>query len=482
MLPPPVHIESARANGQELSISNGIIVPPGKGELEFQYSALSYIVPQDIRFRYQLEGYDQQWVEAENRRLAVYNNLKPGRYTFRVIAANADGVWNNTGDALALKLLPHFDQTVWFYLLCGGLALAALGGLYAWRVRHITNRQLALQKARDLLEAKVANRTAELATVNASLQYEEAQLKQRTQTLENEIEERKRMQLEIERIHRELLETSRQAGMTEIATNVLHNVGNVLNSVNISASLVADSVKKSKASSLVKVVALLRDHEQDLGTFFTSDPRGKQLSTYLSQLSEHFLNDQKATVTELNLLQGNIEHIKEIVAMQQNYAKVAGVKEIINLNELVEDSLHLNEDSLNRHQVRIIREFENVPPLNVEKHKVLQVLVNLIRNAKHACQDSARADRQLTVRVADGDGRIKISVMDNGVGISPENLTRIFSHGFTTRKDGHGFGLHSGALAAKEMGGSLSVQSDGPDKGANFTLELPCDTKKESHE
>jgi len=153
----------------------------------------------------------------------------------------------------------------------------------------------------------------------------------------------------------------------------------------------------------------------------------------------------------------------------------------------------MNAGALSRHRVEVIREFETVPPMNVEKHKILQILVNLVRNAKHACQDSARPDRRLTVRVAlravgvsepeaSGDARVRISVMDNGVGISPENLTRIFNYGFTTRKDGHGFGLHSGALAAKELGGSLTVHSDGIDRGAMFTLELPCVTKENSYE
>ena len=159
--------------------------------------------------------------------------------------------------------------------------------------------------------------------------------------------------------------------------------------------------------------------------------------------------------------------------MQQSYATFGGVKEMINVTTLVEDALRMNVGTLSRHRVEIIREFEPVPPLNIEKHKILQILVNLLRNAKHACQDSALADRRLTVRVGNGEGRIKISVMDNGVGIPAENLTRIFNHGFTTRKDGHGFGLHSGALAAKEMGGSLTVHSAGPGKGATFTLELP---------
>jgi signal transduction histidine kinase len=276
-------------------------------------------------------------------------------------------------------------------------------------------------------------------------------------------------------LHKQLLETSRQAGMAEIATNVLHNIGNVLNSVNVSASLVTDGVKKSKAASLVKVVALLREHEQDLGSFFTSDPRGKQLSAYLSQLSEHFLVDQQAMLKELDLLRGNIDHIKEIVAMQQSYARISGLKETINLNDLIEDSLRMNEGALNRHQVEIIRELGELPPMNVEKHKILQILMNLVRNAKHACQDSERRDRRLTVRTFLEGACIKLSVSDDGVGIPPENLNRIFNHGFTTRKDGHGFGLHSGALAAKEMGGSLTVHSDGVGRGATFTLELPCD-------
>jgi PAS domain S-box-containing protein len=291
----------------------------------------------------------------------------------------------------------------------------------------------------------------------------------------------KETESKLEQVHKQLLATSRQAGMTEIATNVLHNVGNVLNSVNVSASLVVDSVKKSKASSLAKVVALLREHEQDLGTFFTSDPRGKQLSTYLSQLSDQLLNDQRTTVQELDLLVKNIGHIKEIVAMQQSYARVSGVKEIINLRDLVEDGLRMNVGALTRHGVEVVREFEDVPLISIDKHKVLQVLVNLIRNAKHACQDLNHADKQMTVRIFDGDGRIKISVRDNGIGIPPENLTRIFSHGFTTKKDGHGFGLHSGALAAKEMGGSLNVQSDGIGHGATFTLELPLQRESETN-
>jgi signal transduction histidine kinase len=180
---------------------------------------------------------------------------------------------------------------------------------------------------------------------------------------------------------------------------------------------------------------------------------------------------------ELELLRGNVEHIKEIVAMQQSYAKVSGVEEVSDVRELVEDSLRMNSGSMSRHGVTVIRNYETVPPMVMEKHKTLQILVNLVRNAQHACDESGRTDKRVTVRVASEASRVKISVTDNGVGIPAENLMRIFNHGFTTRKNGHGFGLHSGALAAKEMGGALTVHSDGRGCGATFTLELPAGDK-----
>lgn len=160
--------------------------------------------------------------------------------------------------------------------------------------------------------------------------------------------------------------------------------------------------------------------------------------------------------------------------MQQSYAKVSGVSETINLVDLVEDALRINASSLDKHEIRVVREYTAVPALSLDKHKILQILVNLIRNAKIACDETGRNDKQLRLHVERAVESVQVTVTDNGVGIPPENLTRIFQHGFTTRKNGHGFGLHSGALAAKEMGGALLVASLGVGRGASFALKLPC--------
>jgi C4-dicarboxylate-specific signal transduction histidine kinase len=182
-------------------------------------------------------------------------------------------------------------------------------------------------------------------------------------------------------------------------------------------------------------------------------------------------------------LMRNVDHIKEIVTMQQSYASVSGILETVSISALADDALQLHTGGLDRHGVKVVRHYSPVPPILVDKHKVLQILVNLVHNAKYAISEANPAERQLSIAIhSHEDDRVHVAVTDNGIGIPPENLTRIFSHGFTTRKGGHGFGLHSGAIAAKEMGGTLHAESRGSGQGATFILELPISRPKNNHE
>jgi len=288
----------------------------------------------------------------------------------------------------------------------------------------------------------------------------------------------KQAEAKLEQVHQQLVETSRMAGMAEVATSVLHNVGNILNSVNVAASVLEKTLGKSAVNFFVKVAALLNEHSQDLGAFLTTDPKGKQVPDILNQLSNCLEKERNGMLSEVIQLRQNIEHINNIVAMQQSYAKVSGVTETVRVSDLVENALRLNADELEQKQVRLERDYEPHPPeITVDKHKVLQILVNLIQNAKHACDESKREDKRVTMSIHSDKDRVRIRVADNGVGIAPESMAKIFNHGFTTRKDGHGFGLHSGALAAKELGGALTANSDGPGNGAAFTLELPLESQ-----
>jgi PAS domain S-box-containing protein len=295
-----------------------------------------------------------------------------------------------------------------------------------------------------------------------------------------DITERRRAEEELEAVHKQLLLASRHAGMAEVATNVLHNVGNVLNSVNVSASLVAERIRKSKSAGLTRVAALLSEHAADLAGFLAG-AQGRHLPAYLQELAADMVSERDAAVAELSALRSNVEHIKEIVAMQQGYAKRGGITDIVDIRTLVEDSLRMNEGAFSRHGVTVERDFAEVPPIQIDKHKVLQILVNVIRNAKYACAEMKGGRKRVTVRVRASAEALLISVIDTGVGIPPENLQRIFNHGFTTRRDGHGFGLHSSALAAKELGGSLQAESAGVSHGATFTLTLPLLSPEPGH-
>ncbi|MBV8145406.1 MAG: PAS domain S-box protein [Gammaproteobacteria bacterium] len=294
-----------------------------------------------------------------------------------------------------------------------------------------------------------------------------------------DITERRLAEQELEEVHKQLLVASRQAGMAEVATNVLHNVGNVLNSVNVSASLVAERIKKSKSAGLARVATLLSS-QSDLPAFMAS-AQGRQLPVYLQELVAELQAERDGAVEELATLRANVEHIKEIVAMQQGYAKRGGMTDTVDVRGLVEDSLRMNEGAFSRHGVTILRDLAEVPPIQIDKHKVLQILVNVIRNAKYACAEKRDGEKSVTVRLRASARAVEIAVIDTGIGIPAENLERIFNHGFTTRSDGHGFGLHSSALAAKEIGGTLYAKSGGVGRGATFTLTLPLGPTESRH-
>jgi PAS domain S-box-containing protein len=290
-----------------------------------------------------------------------------------------------------------------------------------------------------------------------------------------DVSSRKRAEADLAVANQRLLDVSRRAGMAEVASSVLHNVGNVLNTVNVSAALLADRLRASRAPNLARAVALLREHEADLAAFLQGDPQGQALVAYLAGVAEHMVGEQTLLLEEVGALGNSVDHIKEIVAMQQGYARATGgVEETLPASALLADAVRMHAESLSRHQIELEREVADDPEVTVEKHKVLQILVNLISNAKNACGARAGGTGRVVVRLeAKGRTHFRFRVTDDGVGIAPENLTRIFQHGFTTRKEGHGFGLHSAALTARELGGILSAASDGPGRGATFTLELP---------
>jgi PAS domain S-box-containing protein len=289
-----------------------------------------------------------------------------------------------------------------------------------------------------------------------------------------DISKRKEAEAALRKAQAELLEKSRLAGMAEVATAVLHNVGNVLNGVMVSASIMSESFKRSKVKNLGRAVDLMRRHSGDLCTFLTQDPKGRELPGYFVHLSEHLLQEQCAIQAELRNLQEGLDHVCKIVSRQQAYAKTPGVVEVLDVVETVEETLRAEAEPLKQQQVALVREYEaGRSKVLAERHKLVQVLTNLIRNASQACVESRHPAKQVVLRVSTESERVRVAIMDNGIGVVPENQVRIFNYGFSTWKSDHGFSLHSCALAIQGMGGVLKVESGGLGQGATFILELP---------
>ena len=272
-----------------------------------------------------------------------------------------------------------------------------------------------------------------------------------------------------------LAESARAAGMSEIASGILHNVGNVLNSVNISATLLEQGVRELGAEDLQKLALLLEENRDDLARFVAEDPRGQFLQPYVSALAEQVGGQHGKMLEELGSLAHGIEHIRELIRSQQEYAVRSDLIERVALVDQVELAFELTEKSLgNDPGLEVERAYEIEPWVHIDRHRLVEILVNLIQNARQAMAEAGVQPRNLRLGIETaGADRLRIRVSDNGTGITEENLVKVFQVGFTTKKSGHGFGLHSAANTAAALGGSLAAESDGPGQGATFVLEIP---------
>jgi signal transduction histidine kinase len=267
--------------------------------------------------------------------------------------------------------------------------------------------------------------------------------------------------------------------MAEVATGILHNVGNVLNSARVSSGILRDRLQASRVATLEKAARLLDAQAGDLAGFMGRDPRGQRFPAFLGALARHLAEERDQALAEVDSIRRNLDHIGNIVRTQQAYARSDGVTECHSLAQIVDDAIEIAATSIAGSGIRLSTDYRAVPPAHLDQNKVMQIMVNLLYNARDALREAERGDKEITVQIETAaGGRARISLTDNGVGIPAENLGRIFEHGFTTKETGNGFGLHVSANFAAELGGSLSCRSDGPGRGATFVLELPLASRR----
>ena len=288
--------------------------------------------------------------------------------------------------------------------------------------------------------------------------------------------ERRKAAVEREELTQQLVESSRRLGMAEVASDVLHNVGNALNSLTVSAGLIAQHVREMPIQDVNRTSALLESHRDDLGSFITQDAKGQRVLGFLTQVGSHLRDQHAQTCQDLDTLLAQIDHVKDIIVAQEDVARTSSTHEPVLLKDLVETALKINAPGFDKSHISITRDYVDLPQVITDKRQILQIVVNLIRNAKDAIHRQEQGPHSMTIRIhphSETNNRILIQVSDTGIGIPPDQLHRIFAQSFTKKSDEKGAGLHHNAIVAKNLGGSLTASSEGVGQGATFTLELP---------
>ena len=329
----------------------------------------------------------------------------------------------------------------------------------------------------DQAKAQLREAITKLEQSQFKVVAQNEQLEQANDALRQEVEERKRIQAEREDLNRKLLERSRSVGMADVASTVLHNVGNVLNSLNISVDVAMRALKRVPVDDIAVIASLLQQHRHELVHYLSEDAQGKQIPAYLVMLAESVTQNQTLVERELIGLSRNVDHIRHVVNRQVYLARPERMMcEPVRFRELMEQALAIYRPALDRRGCEIVERYDKDLEGFCDRHQVLQILVNLVSNAQNAMDAVPNQSHRLTLHVGvakDRPGFVRFEIIDTGVGIAGDHLPRLFTQRFTTRSDGHGIGLHSAALAAKSLGGTLQAKSDGLGRGATFVLDLP---------
>ncbi|WNG15632.1 AAA family ATPase [Cystobacter fuscus] len=366
---------------------------------------------------------------------------------------------------------PYFSSSSARSILC--LPLRRQEAVFGLLYLENSLTQEAFSPARlSLLEhlASQASISIENARLYSNVQKAEAALRQANEELEARVHQRTH---ELKRAQAKWVETARRAGMAEIASNVLHDVGNALTSIVVDTTLMRDTLATSRVGRLRQAAALLEDNRAHLADFLTRDARGLELVDYFTQLAKELEREQASLATSLDTLDTQVSRVRTIVESQQIHATSTLLWEECDLGELMEEALRLQQGALLQAQVTISRDVQALPLVKTDKHKVLTILFNLLSNARQALEAHPQPAPHLTLRLAQEGDWVRLQVMDTGVGIAPDIRPHLFTQGFTTLPHGHGLGLHSSALAARLMGGRLSLDSEGPGRGTTATLLIP---------
>ena len=433
-----------------------------------------------INYDHDVVNYKHAMRLASDEFLTLSNHLENAQYIGRM------GYWNYNHDQ------NRFDLSKGFYSLLGlshtdiiphyDYLLSIVHELDNSKLRQCIDYALTNENNRSECEIRMKHSDGNFTWYNVICCAQSSSIQDNIKSLFGiiyDISEYKQAQQEIAALHEQLMNTARQAGKTEIVVSMLHNVGNVLNSANVSISLLRESISKPHMNKFTAVAQLLMDHKQDMISYLTTDNKGKLIPEYIIKLSQSMQHEHQICRQETDNIHEYIQHIKEIIVLQSSHHHTVDVSESVSFPAIILKSLQMSGLDFDQLGINITVQHDEELTINCNRSSLLQILVNLIKNATEAVMtNDVEKLREITLFFnAHEKKSLIIHIHDNGVGIDSQNINKIFSFGFTTKKQGHGYGLHDCALKAKEMKGSLTAASQGLGLGTTFTLTLPLNSK-----
>jgi len=276
----------------------------------------------------------------------------------------------------------------------------------------------------------------------------------------------------LEKSYKKLVEQAHKEGMADIAAGILHNIGNAFSSVNSSVQIMRDLVNKSPVNDLKKANELLEKNIEDIEDFISNNVKGKKLMHFYLKLGLSIKEFRNQMLYHINRLDEKIYSIDDMITAQQSYAGVESIPEKFDLANVLEDVLKVNSEFLDKSNIKVVKKYLDMPQAVIHKGKLFHILTNIIKNAREAMSETKQDSRRLVITLSEDDKGKYIRIADSGCGIPESIIERIFTYGFTTKKEGQGFGLYSCENYMAEMGGEIWAESEGPGMGAEFILHF----------
>jgi PAS domain S-box-containing protein len=492
-IPPPVHIEAVIADRKSYSTRNGLRLPALTRDLEIDYTALSFVVPQKVQFRYKLEGYDHEWQDPQTRRQAFYSNLRPGNYRFYVIASNNSGVWNETGDEVDFNIAAAYYQTAWFRGLCALAFLTLLWAGYRMRVHQLREQE---KKFRDAVEtmpalAFVTDPNGNRTFLNRGwLEYTGLSLEQASgsgwekavhpddldriterwlasRTTGQPLDYEARLRRGSDGVYRWFQTRARPLRDNRDKIVKWCAVANDIEDRRHAERLQADLTHASRVSTMGELVASI-SHELAQPITATTN-HAKASLRWLQRDPPDLTQVRKGTES---IIEAGIFAAEIINRLRSLYKKSSPKRELVAINEVIGEMAGMLKSEARVHGVSISTDLEDDLPMTVgDRVQIQQVLMNLMLNGIEAITDAGGV---VTVKSQLGaDGQIEISVNDTGPGLPQGKAGQIFDAFFTTKPRGSGMGLAISKSIVESNGGRIWASGDGG-RGATFHFTLPA--------